>query len=63
MSSPYAKGLALEKKVVRRLRRIGITCQRIGGHGDEGIDIVGEVLGIKFVVQVKNWQVPVGEFH
>ena len=60
--SNTAKGILLEKKVLRRLRQADITCQRTGGRGNNEIDIRGEILNIEFVVQVKNWQAPVGEF-
>ncbi|RHZ77059.1 hypothetical protein Glove_186g144 [Diversispora epigaea] len=60
MTSPVIIGREYEFEVVTLLRSSGMTCKHIGGRGDKGIDIRGEIRGTKFVVQCKRWNHPIG---
>lgn len=82
--SSFTKGLLFERKVVRKLRRIGIRCRHVGlvfmnyeykylncnlyfylnrGRGDNGVDIMANILGIQFIIQCKDYENNIGEFH
>jgi hypothetical protein len=63
MTSSVAKGKLLEQTVFERLQRAGIKSKMTGGRDDNGIDICGELLNRKFIVQCKNYTtVKIGEF-
>ncbi|CAI2187122.1 4686_t:CDS:2 [Funneliformis geosporum] len=55
MSSTVAKGKELEQRIFNILRSVEIECKWTGGSGDGGVDIIGVVVGIPFVIQCKNW--------
>ncbi|CAG8658466.1 339_t:CDS:2 [Funneliformis caledonium] len=58
--SSVEKGRKLEERVVRVLRSVNIECERIGGPGDGGIDVIGRIVDTPFIIQCKNWHRNIG---